>query len=249
MMPHIAIIVTDADRRILWVNEDFTIITGYSLPEVLGKKPSLLQGPKSEKEVVRRIRKSLESQVSFKDTITNYRKNGEEYPCKLLIHPIFNEEKTLTNFIAFEVDGKEVENDEDIPLMQLTEKYSTSSLKGIEEVKLYSQLKMLMETEKPYLNPNLTLKTVADQLSSNTKYLSQVVNHHAGTNFQNFLNMYRVAEAKEKITNETFNNLTLFGIALHCGFKNKSTFYKVFKEVTNITPREYIKQQKKKVLM
>ncbi|MFN7118106.1 MAG: helix-turn-helix domain-containing protein, partial [Saprospiraceae bacterium] len=237
------------ERRILWVNEDFTYITGYSLSEVLGKKPSILQGPKSEREVVRRIRKGLESQIPIKDVITNYRKNGEEYPCKLVIHPIFNENRKLTNFIAFEVDGNVVDSEDDIPLMQINEKYSSSSLKGIEEVKLYYQLKILMETEKLYLDPNLTLKQVADRLSTNTKYLSQVVNHHIGTNFQNFLNGFRVTEAKEKILQEEFNNLTLFGIALQCGFKNKSTFYKVFKEITGITPREYIKHTRKQVLI
>lgn len=249
MVPHIAVIVTDPERRILWVNEDFTYITGYSLSEVLGKKPSILQGPKSEREVVRRIRKGLESQIPIKDVITNYRKNGEEYPCKLVIHPIFNENRKLTNFIAFEVDGNVVDSEDDIPLMQINEKYSSSSLKGIEEVKLYYQLKILMETEKLYLDPNLTLKQVADRLSTNTKYLSQVVNHHIGTNFQNFLNGFRVTEAKEKILQEEFNNLTLFGIALQCGFKNKSTFYKVFKEITGITPREYIKHTRKQVLI
>lgn len=249
MVPHIAVIVTDSERHILWVNEDFTYITGYSLSEVLGKKPSILQGPNSERDVVRRIRKGLESQVPIKDVITNYRKNGEEYPCKLVIHPIFNENRKLTNFIAFEVDGNVVEEEENIPLLQMTEKYSSSSLKGIEEMKLYLQLKILMETEKLYLDPNLTLKQVADRLSTNTKYLSQVVNHHIGTNFQNFLNGFRVAEAKEKILQEEFNNLTLFGIALQCGFKNKSTFYKVFKEITGITPREYIKHTHKHALI
>ncbi len=244
MMPHIAVIVTDSERRILWVNDDFTTITGYTLPEVLGKKPSILQGSGSEKETIRRIRKGLESQIPFKDTITNYRKDGEAYPCKLMIHPIFNEQKKLTNFIAFEVDGSKVEKEEAIPLMQWNEKYSTSSLKGMKEVKLYYELKALMATEKTYLNPNLTLKTVAERLSTNTKYLSQVVNHQIGTHFQHFLNTYRVAEAQEKITNASFQNLTLFGIALQCGFKNKSTFYKVFKEVTGLTPREYIKREK-----
>lgn len=249
MTPHIAVIVTDSNRRILWVNDDFTYITGYTLAEVLGKKPSILQGPDSEKEVVRRIRKSLESLNSIKDALTNYRKNGEPYLCKLVIHPIFDEEQNLTNFIAFEVDGDVVKNEEEIPLMQITEKYSSSSLKGIEELKLYNRFKAWMEEEKPYLNPNLTLKEAADQLSTNTKYLSQVVNHHIGSNFQNFINIYRVKEAKEKITQEEFSNLTLFGVALQCGFKNKSTFYKVFKEVTGITPREYIQQTRKHTLL
>lgn len=241
MTPHIAVIVTDAHRRILWVNEDFTLITGYALNEVIGKKPNILQGPNSEKDAVRRIRRALDQEMPFKDTITNYRKNGEEYPCKLVIHPIFDDNRDLTNYIAFEVDGKEVPHEEDISLLQLNEKYSTSSLKGIEEVKLYVRLKNLMETEKPHLSPELTLKSIADQLSTNTKYLSQVVNHHLGANFQNFVNTYRVAEAKEKIASGEFDNLTLFGIALQCGFKNKSTFYKVFKEVTGSTPREYLK--------
>lgn len=248
MMPNIAVIVTDPNRRILWVNEDFTTITGYSFQEVVGKKPSMLQGPNSEKDAIRRIRKCLESLIPFKGVITNYRKNGEEYPCKLTVYPIFDAQKVLTNFIAFEVDGKEVEDESIVPLLQLDEKYRTSSLKGVEEVKLYHQLKLLMETEKPYLNPDLTLKAVATQLSSNTKYLSQVVNNQFGTNFQNLLNTYRVEEAKRKITSETLQNLTLFGIALQCGFKNKSTFYKAFKEITGITPREYIKQQKKGII-
>lgn len=249
MVPHIAVIVTDAHRRILWVNDDFTLITGYTLNEVLGKKPSILQGPKSEKEAIKRIRRALENEMPFKEVITNYRKNGEEYPCKLVIHPIFDEQRALTNFIAFEVDGNQVENDYEVPLVQLNEKYSTSSLKGMEELKLYFRLKSLMETEKPHLDPNLTLKSIADRLSTNTKYLSQVVNHHLGANFQNFLNGYRVAEAKEKIASGEFNNLTLFGIALQCGFKNKSTFYKVFKEVTGQTPREYLKHNYHGVFM
>ena len=241
MVPHIAVIVTDAQRRILWVNEDFTHITGYSINEVLGKKPSILQGPGSEQEAIRRIRKGLAEQMPIKDTITNYRKNGEKYPCKLVIHPIFDAQQSLTNFIAFEVDGHEVQDEEKLPLLQLNEKYSTSSLKGMEELKLFFRLKALMETEKCYLNPNLTLKWVSDRLSTNTKYLSQAVNHHTGSNFQHFINTYRIEEVKEKIASDEYRHLTLYGIALQCGFKNKSTFYKVFKEITNITPRDYMK--------
>ena len=98
-----------------------------------------------------------------------------------------------------------------------------------------------MENEKLFLDPNLSLKEVADQLHTNTKYLSQVVNHHAGCNFQFFINTYRVKEVKSMITSDDYHNLTLFGIALQCGFKNKSTFYKVFKEISGQTPKEYIK--------
>ncbi|MCI5081883.1 MAG: PAS domain-containing protein [Saprospiraceae bacterium] len=241
MLPSIAVILTDPDRHILWVNDGFTTITGYTLSEVIGKKPSLLQGPETEGEVILRIRRGLEQQIPFSDEITNYRKNGEKYICKLAIHPVFDEGQELTNFIAFEVDGDKTNGTEDIPLLQIDEKYSSSSLKGVEEVKLYFRLRSIVEREKLFLNPNLSLKEVADKIATNTKYLSQVVNHHAGCNFQNFINGYRVDEAKKKIVSNDFRHLTLYGVALQCGFKNKSTFYKVFKEVTGHTPKEYQK--------
>lgn len=241
MIPNIAVILTDDNKKIIWVNDDFTYITGYSMSEAVGKKPGeLLQGPDSEKEIILKMRRSLDNHSTLQEEITNYRKNGEPYICKLVIHPIFNRDHELTNFIAFEVDGSALPVDADIPLLELGNKYRSSSLRGVEEVKLYAQLRALMGREKKYLDPNLTLKSVADLLGTNTKYLSQVVNNQAGCNFQQFINAYRIEEAKEKITSEDYNNLTLYGIALYCGFKNKSTFYKVFKEFLSMTPREYL---------
>ncbi|MBV6655813.1 MAG: helix-turn-helix domain-containing protein [Mameliella sp.] len=243
MIPNIAVILTNANRRILWVNDDFTHITGYTLPEVVGKSPGgILQGPKTEPEAVNQIRQGLISELPFRGEITNYRKNGEEYLCRLVIHPVYNEQHQLTNFIAFEVDGNAVQEELPIPLLDLEEKYSSSSLKGVDELRLYLRMKDTVEKEQLFLDPNLSLRSVADQLGTNTKYLSQVVNHNAKCNFQQFINQYRVAEVKEKIKDPKYYNLTLFGIARQCGFKNKSTFYKVFKEVTGMTPRKFLKQ-------
>lgn len=242
MIPNIAVILTDPQQRIIWVNDDFTAITGYSLGEAIGRIPGrMLQGPKTDPEVIERIRKAIQQRVSFRDQLTNYRKNGEPYLCKLVIHPVFDRNQELTNFIAFEVDGNLVADEFNIPLMNLNEKYRSSSLRSIDEIKLYDQLKQLLEADKLYLNPELSLKTVADLLNTNTKYLSQVVNHQAGINFQQFVNLYRVKEAKHKIVKDSFSNLTLYGIALQCGFKNKSTFYKVFKEVTGYTPKDFVR--------
>jgi YesN/AraC family two-component response regulator len=147
------------------------------------------------------------------------------------------------NYIAFEVNTVSELDDAILPLLTLADKYRSSSLKGIEEIKLFERLKNLLEEEKFYLNPVLSLKGMADRLATNTKYLSQVVNHQTSYNFQQFINLYRVDEAKKKILSNTFSNLTLYGVALQCGFKNKSTFYKVFKEVTGHTPKEFIKNQ------
>jgi PAS domain S-box-containing protein len=240
-LPNIAVILTDSSQKIIWVNEGFTTTTGYTLPEVFGKNPSLLQGPKSQKEAIARIRERLEEGVPFRDEIINYRKNGEKYLCKLVIHPVYGEGGKLTNYIAFEVDGEQVHDMETLPFFQLNGKYHSSGLKGTEELKLYYRLREIMESEKLYLDAELTLKSVSDRLATNTKYLSQVVNHHFRRNFQHFINYYRVADAKAKIAADEYRNLTLYGISRQCGFKNKSTFYKVFKEISGITPREYLK--------
>lgn len=246
-VPNIAVVLTDAQKKIIWVNNDFTTITGYTMTEALGHKPgALLQGRDTDPRDIERIRQALSARVPFKDEILNYRKNGEAYLCRLVIHPVFNSRQELCNFIAFEVDGdKTREEDLDIPLMDLDSKYSTSSLKGVEEVQLFLKLKHYLEKDRPYLDPNLTLKSVADHLHSNTKYLSQVVNHLSNHNFQFFINTFRVNEAQKNLLDPQYQHLTLYGIALQCGFKNKSTFYKVFKEVTNLTPREYILRQSK----
>jgi PAS domain S-box-containing protein len=246
MSANIAVILTDSSRKIMWVNDGFTSITGYTLSEVIGKKPSLLQGPGSEKDVIQRIRFNLENEISFKDCITNYRKNGEPYQCKLVVHPVFADDGNLTNFIAFEVDGDKVNNEEIYPLLNIDNKYRSSSLKGAEEMRLYMSLVQVVESESLYLDPELSLKTVADHLHTNTKYLSQVVNHHAGCNFQKFINQYRIKRVQDMITDNDHKNLTLFGIALQCGFKNKSTFYKVFKDITNMTPKTYLREQGRK---
>jgi PAS domain S-box-containing protein len=242
MIPNVAVILTDAKKHILWVNNDFTELTGYTLGEVIGHNPGqLLQGTNTDPQDVKRIGQALAAQIPFKDEILNYRKNGEAYTCRLVIHPVFNAHQELCNFIAFEVDGDKVSEEElKVPLLDLDNKYSTSSLKGVEEVQLFLKLKRFLEKDKPYLDPNLTLRYAADHLHTNTKYLSQVVNHLSNHNFQYFINTFRVNEAKQKLLSNEYQYLTLYGIALQCGFKNKSTFYKVFKEITNLTPREFI---------
>ena len=254
MIPSIGVILTDATKKILWVNDDFTKITGYSLPEVFGQNPGrILQGPESEKDAIQRIRQGLKSNMPFRGEITNYNKSGEEYLCRLVIHPVFDSDQRLTNYIAFEVNGNAVKEEElQLPLLELEDKYSSSSLKIAEEIKLYFELKELVETEKLYLDSSLTLRDIADRLNTNTKYLSQVINHHVGSNFHTFINGYRIEEVKEKILDDKYSSLTLFGIALQCGFKNKSTFYKVFRDKVGMTPKAYLKniasQQEKHLL-
>ena len=97
-----------------------------------------------------------------------------------------------------------------------------------------------MIAEQLYLDPQLNLPQLAELLDTNTKYLSQVVNYHYGNNLQQFVNVYRIEEAKKRLLDPQYSNLTYFAIGQLCGFKNKSTFYKVFKKFTDYTPHEYV---------
>ena len=250
--PNVAVVLTDAQRRILWVNSYFYEMTGYMLGEVLGQKPSILQGKNTQPDVVCKMRKNFEAEnpKSLKVEIINYRKNGEEYPCRVVIHPIFNIGKKLTNFLAFEVDATLINDDSHIPMMQVDNsnyKYSSSPLTNRQELELFSNLLTLVEKDKLYLNPNLKMSELAKSLGTNTRYLSQVVNHQTGENLAKFINRYRVEETKLKMMNRDYNYLTTFAIANMSGFNTKSTFYKSFKEIEGMTPLEYAKRIKDKV--
>lgn len=239
-MNRVAVILTDATKRILWVNQDFEVVTGYSIGEVIGRHPGrILQGPRTEPDAIQRIREGLASGESFKETITNHRKNGEAYACTLVIHPIHDADNMLVNYIAFEVDSDKVPNEHRVSVMSLKDRYRTSSLRGLNEIRLFERIKELMLEEELYLNPDLTLRKLSLKLDTNTKYLSQVINHHGGTNFLSFVNGFRIEAIVRRIKNGEFHRHTFFGIAQRCGFKNKSTFYKVFRDITGSTPKAY----------
>jgi len=237
---NVAIILTDAEKRILWVNEVFTKITGYEFSEVAFQKPSMLQGKDSDRQSIEEMSYCLDNGFPFKNELVNYRKDGQKYICRLIVHPIKNAEGAITNYLAFEVDAATNPDDSQEEAMNFSMKYQTSSLKGTKSLELYERLRRLMKAEKPFLSGDLNLPTLAEKLETNTKYLSQVVNNHFGSNLQQFINEFRVEEAKQRLLDSSYQNFTYFGIGQQCGFRNKSTFYKVFKKATDLTPHEFV---------
>jgi PAS domain S-box-containing protein len=99
-----AVIITDKNSKIEWVNDGFTKITGYTLPEAIGKNPRFLQGPDTDPTTIAKIKEYIQKGQSFCEEILNYHKNGKPYWLKLYITPIYNEQGSITNFIAIESD-------------------------------------------------------------------------------------------------------------------------------------------------
>ena len=99
-----AVIISDADGLIEYVNNGFYRLTGWSLEEVKGKKPgSFLQGEETDHRTVDVIRQKLKNREAFYDEILNYRKDGSPYWTSLSINPVFKEGQ-LVNFIAVQAD-------------------------------------------------------------------------------------------------------------------------------------------------
>ena len=118
-------------------------------------------------------------------------------------------------------------------------KYSGSTLKDDEATEYTEQLAEYMLTEKPYLNPELTLTELASQIDISTHHLSQIINEQFKQNFFEYINQYRVEEVKTRINNPKFENYSLLGIALDSGFNSKSSFNRIFKKFTNQTPSQF----------
>ncbi len=120
-------------------------------------------------------------------------------------------------------------------------KYETSPIDKNEAKLLEKKLQELMEEEKLYLDNNLKLSKLAERLDTSPNYLSQVINQHMEYNFYDFVNEYRVREAKEKLRNPSYKQFTILAIAYEVGFNNKNSFNKAFKKFTGTTPSAFIK--------
>ena len=99
-----AVIISDAEGLIEYVNTGFEKLTGWKLDEVKGKKPgSFLQGTETDPRTVDVIRQRIKNREAFYDEILNYRKDGTPYWTSLSINPVFENSK-LVNFIAVQAD-------------------------------------------------------------------------------------------------------------------------------------------------
>ena len=100
-----AVVITDAQRRITWVNDGFTRITGYSAAEVIGQSPGrLLQCPETDPQTLKRLRDALNAGLTFNGEILNRGKTGRDYWLELEIQPLHGDNGLLTGFMAIETE-------------------------------------------------------------------------------------------------------------------------------------------------
>ena len=116
-----------------------------------------------------------------------------------------------------------------LPQEELTAK--TSELLGIDKDII----------EKNYMDPNLSLNTVAETIGINASYLSKIYKTNLNINFTDYLNRFRITKSKELLRTTTDNQQT---IAEACGFNSSQNYIRVFKKITGFTPGEYRKKHR-----
>ena len=129
------------------------------------------------------------------------------------------------------------------PQAFLAPKYQNSSLTPSASRSLLDRVREYVEQEKPYLDNELRLSGLADQLDVSIHHLSQVINEQLGKSFSDFINEYRVEEAKRLLANPRYKERYVISIAYEAGFNNKTSFNKAFKAHTGLSPSQYRKKK------
>lgn len=108
---------------------------------------------------------------------------------------------------------------------------------------LKQKLLTLIETQKPYLEGDLNLLKLSELIGISTHQLSYLLNNGFNENFFQFVNKYRVQHAKELLISDSYNKLSVLGIAFDSGFNSKTAFNTFFKKTVGVTPSEFRKNQ------
>jgi AraC-like DNA-binding protein len=124
------------------------------------------------------------------------------------------------------------------------QKYAKTALTEAQINEYKEKLVHHMETEKPYLDPELNIDQLASQMAIPSHHMSQVLNQGLNHNFYFFINKYRIEESKRMLS-EKKTQKTVLEVLLDTGFNSKSTFNRIFKQYTGATPTQYMKSAKK----
>lgn len=127
---------------------------------------------------------------------------------------------------------------EDLPP---SKKYERSNLTPERSERYLAKLLNVMESDKPYTDGELTIQRLADRLVIPAPHLSQMINESLNQSFSDFINTYRVEEAKRQLLDSKKKHYSILAIAEGVGFNSKSSFNAAFKKYTNRTPSEYRK--------
>ncbi len=134
-----------------------------------------------------------------------------------------------------------LQQEEELLAESKIEKYRSSPLTKQDKEKMIGRLEQLMQKEKPWSKPGITIAELAESAGIQARYLSQVINENYNENFYDFINRYRIEETKNRILNASDDKETISEIMYQVGFNSKSSFNNAFKKITGQTPGQFKK--------
>jgi AraC-like DNA-binding protein len=118
-------------------------------------------------------------------------------------------------------------------------KYKSSPLAERDAKLILKKLDQYMQLNRPFLDPSISVKQLAEKLTISDRILSQIINEHMNRNFYDFINNYRIDFAKNLLKNPVDEKMTILEILYEAGFNSKSAFNVAFKKETGVTPSQF----------
>ncbi len=220
----------------------------------INKEENTIQLSKTRAQLDYQIQKDKISELSLMNQVQQ-EKNKKQ---KILIISIFLILILSITFIIFanrkykelkssyrEVFRKNMELDKlNLKLSQTEEKLQTDKNGNANEIKdeekIYKKFKELLEKEKIYKQPDISASKLARKLNTNTSYLSIIIHNRFEESFKSIINKYRINEARRLLTSPEYSKYSIEGIAEEVGYNSRSTFYQSFKQITGLTPTQYL---------
>lgn len=136
--------------------------------------------------------------------------------------------------------GELVHPSEEIKKDEKENRYIKSGMKKKDIEAYKKRILSYLETEKPYLDRELSIQDMASTLRIPRHFITEVINIQLGKNFYLLINEYRVEEFKKRVKSLKYKNLTILAAAYDSGFNSKSAFNTIFKELTGLTPSQFL---------
>lgn len=118
--------------------------------------------------------------------------------------------------------------------------YQENNTENEKDKALYDKIITFFENQKPYQDSEFNIKKLAEFVDSNSTYVSKALNKIGNKKFNQLVNEYRINQVLDELENQMHHRFTLEHIYKEAGFSQQSTFNRIFKEKTGVTPSEYI---------
>lgn len=239
------------------LSQNYKKIGNYDQSIFYNEKYVKLDNANKEKEFKAINSAMNEEQKDYKDEISNADSNTKTiavisilFITGFLFFIIYLLYKRKKERSAFELVINNLKNDQTTIITDVVEenqelKSERITVPELAEKELLIKLSKFEESGK-FTNPKLNISNLAVSLKTNTSYLSDVINHHKGKNFNSYINELRIAYICEKIyKNKEYLNYKISYLAEESGFTSHSSFATVFKNITGISPSAFLREASK----